>query len=72
LKQINEDKSEEFKRHQEIILVLDKPEYIKTSEGQVVRNRGCEELRFTLSEQGLETFIQQLQAYKEANESDLT
>jgi hypothetical protein len=64
-------KGEEFEKFQELILLVDKPSYKFSNEGEVVRERGIEELRFCVSEKAFEQFIEFLEKIKDAKESDL-
>ncbi len=63
--------SVEYKKVHEIVLLLDSPCYEKTNEGNVIRKRGVEEVRFACSTKGLETLIEILNKYKGVNEEDL-
>ena len=60
-----------YKRHQELILLVDKPKYTYTNGGEIVRERGLEELRFTVSEKGFEVLIEQLEKMKEVDPDEL-
>jgi hypothetical protein len=56
---------EEFERHNEIILLVDKPEYFLNNEGEVTRNRSVQELRFNVGEKALDGLIEALTIIKE-------
>jgi hypothetical protein len=56
---------ENYNRHQELILLVDKPNYTYSNEGEIVRERGLEELRFTVSEKGFNQLIKMLEEMKE-------
>lgn len=62
----------EFERIHEIILIVDEPKYTRTNEGDVVRERGCKELRFTIpSDKHYDIFIDLLTKLKDTKEDDL-
>jgi hypothetical protein len=61
----------EFIKQHEIFLIVDEPSYKRTNEGDIVRERGCKELRFILSSESLELFIKTLELCKESKEEDL-
>lgn len=68
------DKSEskEYNRVHEIILIVDEPKYTRTNEGDVVRERGCKEIRFTISsDEVFDKVIEVLTKYKDSKEEDL-
>lgn len=62
---------DEYKRNQELIFLLDKPTYKFSNEGEVVRERGIEEVRMMVTESGLEQLIEILQRFKNVTEDDL-
>ena len=67
------DKQNNFIRGHEIVLVVDEPKYSRTNEGDVVRERSCKELRFTIStDEKFDLFIEILQKYRDSKEEDLT
>jgi hypothetical protein len=72
-KKDKKDKKEkdEFIRHNEIILLVDKAKYTHTNSGEIVRERDVEELRFTVSRDSLEALIATLTKYKDVDETDL-
>lgn len=62
----------EFSRIHEIVLIVDKPSYNKNIAGEIVRERGCDQLRFTLSsDEQYDAFLKILTKYKEIDESEL-
>lgn len=62
---------EKYNRLQEIILLVDKPKYTYSNEGEVVRETGLEELRFTVSEKGFVQLIELLEKMKEVEPDEL-
>lgn len=70
-KENNED-ADEFIKHNELIFLVDKPKYIQNNEGNIVRSRGVEELRFTVSEKAFEALIKLLTELKNTDESGLS
>lgn len=68
----SKSKEGEYKRFQELIFLVDKPEYRKSTDGEIVRERGILEMRFTVSELGFEELMNILTALKNAENSDLT
>jgi hypothetical protein len=62
---------EKYNRNQELILLVDKPKYTYSNEGEIVRERGLEELRFTVSEKGFEQLIKMLEKMKEVEPDEL-
>jgi len=63
---------EEFERHQELIFLLDKPTYRYSNEGAIIRERGLEEARFTVSKESFEELIKLLTKLKDVDESELS
>lgn len=63
---------DELKKHFEIVLLVDKPIYSVGNEGNIIRERGVEEMRFTVAEEAFDLFISHLKEIRGANESDLT
>jgi len=59
----------EFKMSHELIFLLDKPTYRRTNDGEIVRERGIEEARFIVNENGLEALIEVLKGLKDAGEN---
>lgn len=72
-KKDKKDKKEkdEFIRHNEIILLVDKAKYTHTNSGEIVRERGVDELRFSVSKENLEALIETLTRFKDVDETDL-
>jgi hypothetical protein len=63
----------EFVKGREIILVVDEVNYKRTNEGDVIRERGCKEIRFVLnSDDAFEALIEALTNLKNAKEEDLS
>lgn len=60
-----------YNRHQEIILLVDKPKYSYSNEGEVVRERGLEELRFTVSDNEFQQLIELLGKLKDIEPNEL-
>jgi hypothetical protein len=67
-----EEGKEEYKRFQEVILLVDTPSYKYSNEGEIIRERGINELRFTVSEKGFGDFIDLLTKLKDIQESELS
>lgn len=61
----------ELKKFHELIFIVDKPIYSRTNEGEVVRERGCEEIRMACYSKSLEQIIEVLTKYKDSKEEDL-
>ena len=72
-KKDKKDKKEkdEFIRHNEIILLVDKAKYTHTNSGEIVRERDVSELRFSVSKESLEALIETLTRFKDVDEIDL-
>jgi hypothetical protein len=62
---------EVFKKHFEIILLVDKPSYEKTNEDEIIRKRGIDELRFVVSEDNFDKFVKILEDIKTVKEEEL-
>lgn len=71
-KKQDENADDVFVRHQELIFLVDKPTYRYSNEGEIIRERGLDELRFTVSEKAFDQLIKVLEQLKEASESDLS
>jgi hypothetical protein len=68
-----ESSSEEYNRVHEIVLILDEPKYKQTNEGNIVRERGCKEVRFTIpSDEMFDEVLTVLTKIKEAKEENLS
>jgi len=64
--------SDEYNRIHEIILIVDEPKYTRTNEGDVIRERGCKEIRFTIpSDIMFDAFVNVISSYKDSKEEDL-
>jgi hypothetical protein len=61
----------EYKKIHEIVLVLDEPKYTRTNEGNVVRERGCKEVRFAVTADMFENVVEVFTKYKDLKEEDL-
>lgn len=63
--------STEYSKVHELVFLLDNPSYKRTNEGDIIRERGIEEVRFAVSDKGLDSLIEMLQTYKNSKEEDL-
>lgn len=63
--------SEEYTKIHELVFLLDNPSYKRTNEGDIIRERGIEEVRFAVTDEGIDNLIEALQSYKEAKEENL-
>ena len=72
-KKDKKDKKEkdEYIRFNELILLVDKAKYTHTNSGEIVRERGVDELRFSVSRDSLEALITMLTKFKDVDETDL-
>jgi hypothetical protein len=52
--------------------VLYKPTYRYSNEGEIIRERGLDEVRFTVSDKAFEQLIKLLEKLKDVDESELT
>jgi len=68
----NKDGEETYNRFQELIFLVDKPQYLSTNEGDIVRQRTIEELRFTVSDEAFDEMIRHLLKIKGISESELS
>lgn len=62
---------EVYTKVHELIILLDNPSYKRTNEGDIIRERGVEEVRFAVTDKGIDNLIEVLQSYKEAKEENL-
>ena len=62
---------EEYIKLNELVLLVDEPSYKRTNDGEVIRERGVKELRFTVTEKAFEDLILFLTDLKNAGEGDL-
>ena len=68
-----DEKAEDvFERHNELIFLVDKPNYRYLNEGEIIRERGLDEVRFTLSDKAFEKLIELLEKLKDVDESELS
>lgn len=68
-----ESDSEEYNRLHEIVLIVDEPKYTQTNEGNIVRERGCKEVRFTIpSDEMFDEVLKVLAKYKDSKEENLS
>ncbi len=63
-----ESGEDEYKKYYELIFLVDKPSYLMTNEREPVRQRGIEELRFTVSEDAFKQMIEILTGIKDAKD----
>jgi hypothetical protein len=61
----------EYTKIHELVILLDNPSYKRTNEGVIIRERGIEEVRFAITDKGIDNLIEILQSYKEAKEENL-
>lgn len=64
--------NDQFIRHNEIILLIDQPKYTHTNSGQIVRDRGVDELRFCVAKDNLDALIKTLEQLRDVDESELS
>lgn len=62
---------EEFKKVFELVVLCHKPTYRVSTDGEIIRERTVEELRFSIVDSNLDTFIKLLSDLKKAKEDDL-
>lgn len=62
---------EEYTKVHELIILLDNPSYKRTNEGDIIRERGIEEVRFAVTDKGIDSLIEVLKSYQEAKEENL-
>ena len=67
----NKEGIDEYKRYNELIFLVDKPTYTATNEGDIIRQRTVDELRFVVSDEAFELMMEQLKRYQKINESEL-
>lgn len=67
-----EAEPDEYKRFQELIFLVDKPTYKRTNDDEIIRERGIEELRFTVSDKVFDELIKLLLKLKDVEESELS
>jgi hypothetical protein len=66
------DKKEVYNKHQEMVFLVDKPKYRYSNEGNVIRERGVEELRFIVSEESFDSMIDVLAKIKDVEPEELS
>lgn len=66
-----DEKGKEIKHH-EIVLLLDKAEYTRSNAGEIIRQRGIEEQRFTVTDNGFLEMLKLMTKHYEAKEEDLS
>ena len=71
LKEKSKDGEESYKRFHELIFSVYKPQYLSTNEGDIVRQRTIEELRFNVSDDAFDLMIKHLLKLKDIDESEL-
>ena len=71
-KKQDEKEPDEYKRFQELIFLVDKPNYRYSTEGEIVRERGVDEVRFTVSDRAFDELVKLLVKLKDVDESDLS
>lgn len=67
-----ESQVDEFNKYHELIFLIDKPFYKRSTEGEIIRERGVDEARFIVSEKAFEELIKILVKLKDADESELS
>jgi hypothetical protein len=65
------DKNGLFKKHHELVFLIDKPSYRYSTEGEIIRERILDEVRFSVSDNNFDQLIDQLKKIKDTEESDL-
>jgi len=70
-KEVADNTEPVFKKIHELVILLDNPSYKRTNEGDIIRERGIEEVRFAVTDDGIDNLIEVLQSYKEAKEENL-
>jgi len=63
---------DEFIKYQELVFLVDKPTYRYSNEGETIRERGLDEVRFTVSQPAFEQLIELLKKLKESDGTDLS
>ena len=70
-KEVKKNEPDVFVRMQELILLVEKPVYSRTNDGEIIRERGVNELRFTVTEKGYAELLAALLKLKDIDESEL-
>ena len=68
----NKDGEETYNRFKELIFLVEKPQYLSTNEGDIVRQRTIEELRFTVSDDAFDIMIKHLLKIQNSTEDELS
>lgn len=68
----NKDGEETYNRFKELIFLVEKPQYLSTNEGDIVRQRTIEELRFTVSDDAFDVMIKHLLKIQNSTEDELS
>ncbi len=71
IKTKDKDGADKFKKYIELVFLVDKPNFIYSNEGEVVRERLLERLAVTLDEKHLDVLILKLLEVQKAKEEDL-
>lgn len=66
----SKDKEGAYNKFHELIFLVDKPSYTSTNEGQIIRQRGVEEMRFLVSDEAFDAMIKSLLVLKDIDEPD--
>ena len=70
-KEKSKEGEETYKRFHELVFLIDKPQYISTNEGDIVRQRIIDELRFSISDDDFDLMINHILKLKDIDESEL-
>jgi hypothetical protein len=62
---------ENYKKYFELVFLVDQPKYIRSNAGEIVRERGIEELRFIVAEDSFDAMIGILTKLRNAKEEEL-
>ena len=65
------DNIEEYRRQYELIFLIDKPKYTYSNEGEIIRERGVSEVRFLVSEKGIEQLSELLLRFKDVEPDEM-
>lgn len=65
-------KGNDFLKHHEVILLLDSPNYVRSNEGEVIRERGIVEQRFIIANDNIDKLIAHLESIKDIEEDQPT
>lgn len=63
--------STEYTKIHELVILLDSPSYKRTNEGDIIRERGVEEVRLAITDDGIDNLVEVLQSYKNSKEENL-